>query len=288
MIDKKEIAIEVVLYNPQKEDIIRLNRYLNDFDLVIFFDNTEDNRSYLHLIEKHEKLVYIHLKENMGLSYAYNYAINYCNRNKIDYLCTMDQDSIFESKDIQEIKKVIFSNDNDDKVAIYSPIIIFEGKKKSSVIKNKSSYTDVEWVISSGTFINLNIIIKENILFDENYFIDRVDVDFCKQIKLKGYKIIRCNKSELKQSLGELTNKGVIQHSALRYYYISRNRLYYNRKYFNFFKFISLSLIQLFKNIIRVLLFEDDKFEKIKNIFIGIDDFKKNKYGRYKIIKRKN
>lgn len=278
MVNKKTFAVEVVLYKPEKADIEKVNSYLNDFDRVIIFDNTEDNSGYINYINKDKKLVYIYNAENMGLSYAYNYVLESIYLDKIDYLCTMDQDSIFQSKDIEKMKDFICRSQLEN-VAIYAPAVIFKGKKILNHGGNEYGYVD--WVISSGSFINLAIMNKEKIRFDENYFIDRVDVDFCKQVKLHDYKIIKYYKSNLKQSLGSLSKSGVIQHSALRCYYITRNRLYYNKKYYNKFYFYVVSLLQSIKNIFKILFFEDDKSIKIKYIYFGIRDFWYKKFGKF-------
>jgi rhamnosyltransferase len=278
MENKKTFAVEVVLYKPELADIEKVNNYVNDFDRVIIFDNTEDNSDYVRFIKKDKRLMYIYKASNMGLSYAYNYVLNSTYIENIDYLCTMDQDSVFESEEIVKMKNFIGMSEFDN-VAIFAPSVTFRGGKNLSHTNNEYSYVD--WVISSGSFINLSVINSENIRFDENYFIDRVDIDFCKQVKLMGYEIIIYNKSTLRQSLGSLSKSGVIQHSALRCYYIARNRLYYNKKYYNKFNFYILSLLQFINNMFKILLFEDDKYKKIKYTYYGIRDFRYMKFGKF-------
>ena len=114
--------------------------------------------------------------------------------------------------------------------------------------------------------------------FDDNYFIDALDKDLCKQIINSNGVIKRINLAKLYQNLGEISVYGRMEHKPFRHYYISRNRLYYNKKYHvnNL-----ISFLQIIRHILLVFLNESDKLEKLKMIFLGISDYKDNKMGKY-------
>ncbi len=73
-------------------------------------------------------------------------------------------------------------------------------------------------------------------------------------------------------------------HNAIRRYYITRNRFYVWKKYKEYFPwFINYEKNRTIKEIIKLLLGEDDKILKIKMIIQGYWDFKKNKFGKLDI-----
>lgn len=69
-----------------------------------------------------------------------------------------------------------------------------------------------------------------------DYFIDNVDLEWCFRAKSKGFQIFGTDHARLYHRIGEagssyLVRKGiVVQHSALRFYYSSRNRIHLHRQ----------------------------------------------------------
>jgi rhamnosyltransferase len=207
--------------------------------------------------------------------------------DSFDYICLLDQDSIFDSKDITKMKNYIENSKFFD-VGIYFPEIRFDHKKyKFSTQLNLEKSSEVDWGITSGSFVNLEIF-KETEGFDINYFIDRLDYDYCMYILKLNYRLLKINDAYLYQKLGKLNSLYFIkyhQHNAIRHYYIFRNRLYY------YFKKDTLKVKYIFKvfflsisQIIRVILIENHKIDKIKMILRALKDYKDKRMGKYQIL----
>lgn len=275
MMRKKKIACGVVFYNPQPKEVKNISSYLNVFDKIYIYDNSLNcNEEYKKINNK--KIEYIYNGKNDGLSKAYNIMCKKAIIESYNYICLLDQDSLFLKEDIIRIIDKIEKNKN-DKIAIFCPQIIYKNLKDKVVNKKEE---EVEWCISSGTFLDLNSfkVIGE---FDENYFIDRVDSDYCYQLKKAGYKILKLNDSILKQELGNSEikfNQVVIEHNPVRNYYIFRNRLYFYKKN----KKIYGAILPTLKQIFNVLVFEKEKLEKLKNMKDGFFDFYRGKFGEKK------
>lgn len=267
-------AVALTLYNPSIENLNNLRKYVKNFDKVFIYDNSSDNKAYKKMIPEDKNIYYFFNGNNDGLPRAFNKIIYNENIKDCDYICTMDQDSIFESKEIEKLKKFIESNDNDE-IAIFSPFIIYNDRIR--IPQEKILFK--EWVICSGSFIKLDVIKKNKLYYDENYFIDRFEVDLCKQLRLLGFKIIMYTNSTMNQELG--TNSGYrhSNHSPFRHYYIFRNRLYFNKKYYNTIKALGIGFIQSIKHIILILLFEEEKIKKFIECINGLYDYSKNKFG---------
>lgn len=269
-------AIAITLYNPIKQYLDNFLNYIENFDEIFLYDNSLDNKNYIDLIPQNHKIHYFFNHSNVGLPYAFNFILNNPYLSTFDYLCTMDQDSYFNKIQINKIQNFIEQN-MDKKIAIVAPLILYSNKNITS--KKQIIYKD--WVICSGSFINLDIIRRHKITYDEKYFIDRFEVDFCKQISQLGYKIIVFSDSILKQELGLKNVYKHSNHSPLRHYYIFRNRLYFNYKFFNKNKAFFISFLQNIKHIILILFFEQLKKDKIVACLKGYIDFRKKKFYAY-------
>ena len=132
-----------ILYNPSSNDIKNIVEYTDCFDRVIIYDNSDngfDNSQFFNA----EKYTYYKALINNGISKAVNYMIRLCNQQNIDFLCVLDQDSMFETKEITIMKKYIETN-YQDSVAIYAPGISYIGIEQS---KKSTDIKECDWVIT--------------------------------------------------------------------------------------------------------------------------------------------
>jgi len=276
-----KICGAVILYHPSIYEINNAITLSSVFDEFYIFDNTDERISPAQIdgmVERNIK--YINFNNNMGLSSAYNFLCQTAIKEDQSFLCLLDQDSKFDIMDILKMIEIIKSTDCSD-IAVISPKVLHYYEKPLS-FNEECNLQEVKWSISSGSFINLEVA-KYIGFFDSNYFIDRVDQDYCKTARSLGYKIIQVKNIFLYQSLGSQDEKRIRRysnHSALRHYYISRNRLYYYFKHYSFLYALTTALLMLMKHFIQILLFENEKSHKIKFIFVGIHDFFKKNYGK--------
>ena len=117
--------------------------------------------------------------------------------------------------------------------------------------------------------------------YDNKYFIDKFEIDLCQQMTTRGIEVLMYHGSVLYQNLGERNGHRHPNHSALRHYYLFRNRFYFNRKWFTNIKCIVLDVLQTLKHIGLILLFEDEKMYKIQFLKKAIKDYKKGNMGKY-------
>lgn len=270
---KLRFAAGVTLYNPSDDIIYELKKLSKSFEKVYLFDNS-DEFMVCNRYQFDESFEILSEGENKGLPYAFNKIIEIC--SDYDFLCTLDQDSIFSHDDIVALKKHIDENENIDSIGVVAPIIDY-GYNECDVLNITKS---VEWVITSGSFVNLNIVRKEGVVYDENYFIDRMEVDMCKQLKSLGYEIIVYCGAVLHHSLGENLGFRHSNHSVLRNYYMFRNRFYYNKKWFRGWKRYLLNFSQALRHIYLIVLYEKDKKQKIKMLRLAYNDYRDGIMGK--------
>ena len=264
-----------VLYNPTEEIFENINSYLKELDKLYIVDNSEEKNEKLKnkIIEFSSKIKYIKLNGNEGIAKALNIAKNKAIKEDYDWLLTMDQDSKFENEDFSKMLDLVKKNFKKN-IAIFSPF----HKTIGSNYENKK-IIEKDTVMTSGNLLNLKIAKKIGD-FEEKFFIDEVDHDYCYRIRKANYKIIVLNEVILNHGLGNIKKYKIFlvtNHNYIRRYYITRNRLYMIKKY-SFLKKIYIK--NIIKDLIKIVLVEKDKIKKLKMIYLGIKDFKNNTTGK--------
>ncbi len=283
MARKKEVKIAgvVTLYNPTDKDIENINSYIDDIEKLYVIDNTEgqDNKKRL---PKNKKIDYIFKNENVGVAKALNMGAEYALKDGYKYLLTMDQDTTFKKGVMDKLKEVIEKSDMKD-VAIVTPW----HNTKLMDKKPTEEYDDPHDVMTSGNILNLEILKKLG-GFKEWLFIDGIDIEYCLNLHQHGYKILRVNSVEIDHNLGDIFYKKIrrrlflcTNHAPFRRYYIMRNYHYIFDIYKDYDPGYCYSLISQKHNMIGVLLFEKQKYQKIKNYILGLRDYKKGVKGKY-------
>ena len=225
----------VILYNPSEDNIKNIDTYLSKVSELYVYDNTE-TKSNENLFKDYPNVHYYWDGENKGLSVRLNQACERALKSKFDYLLTMDQDSSFLEENIDQYFGNILSFPTKEKVAVYGLEYILNDINDST-----PNYSEVDHLITSGSVLNLKLF-SEIGGFDENLFIDGVDIDYCYSALTKGFLNIKLGKLFFEHSLGEpvrrgsiftlfLIKKNKLIHSPIRVYYMYRNMLYLEKKH---------------------------------------------------------
>lgn len=282
---KSNFAACVILYHPKKEDITNLFTYCSKVEKVYILDNTE-GKSNENLFIGMENVSYFWDGENKGLSIRLNEACQRAIADNFDYLLTMDQDSSFIEENIDRYLKDILNFEEKEKVAIYGLEY-----SKNDINDTTENYFEVDHLITSASVMNLKLY-NEIGGFDENLFIDGVDIDYCYSALTKGFKSIKFARNFFNHSLGVRTRRGSIftlylikknvsVHSSLRVYYMYRNMLYIKNKYENVIpdiikKFVKNQKHQINKNV----KYSNEFFTILKYKRKAADDFNNKKMGK--------
>ncbi|MEK3941948.1 glycosyltransferase [Paenibacillus sp. FSL L8-0323] len=281
----------VVLFNPDDDVRLNIDSYLESVSKLYIIDNSKvENNLLLNEIRTKEKLEYIPLGENMGLAYALNLGCRKAVLDGFDYILTMDQDSRFEKFAVNKMISFI------EKSAVHYSIV---SPNVSSVYYDESSnqdeiaYTHLKndeivernWVMTSGSLMCLKDYQKAG-GFDESLFIAHIDIDIAIKFDQFGGKIIQIGNAIIYQRFGNSKPKKFFWKtiypsfaSPVRTYYLFRNQKYLEKKWDNYNSFID---VHLYKFIIKILLYEDMKFKKIKMGLKGLKDARLNNMGTYK------
>lgn len=249
----EEYAAGIVLYNP---DLKRLKENLDAVSIQVkkiycYNNGLKEFDAVAELIGRYENAVLIGQGKNVGIATALNKLIEKADQERFEWILTLDQDSVL----CDGMVKTLAALKNEEKAAIICPVIEDVRRKieKPPIISETTE--DVDFCITSGSFMNVKITQKIG-GFDDYLFIGLVDNEICYRVKLNGYRIIRNNAVVLNHELGNLRPSrfenvylklGDWLHSEtikklsykrevspMRLYYATRNMFYLKKRYKNY------------------------------------------------------
>lgn len=276
-VENKSIIAVIVAYNPDMKllqsnlDVLR-----PQVNKIVVVNNSTSNLS----IDETEDFAVIENGKNLGIAKALNLGVEYGLNNNFRYALLLDQDSTPEKDMVENLVKGFIKED----VAMTVPYIKYLNGFKQ--VRLESEFEAIKFAITSGSLLDLQKV-HEIGFFDEEFFIDSVDFDYCFKIALKNYTIVRANKALLYQRLGEVEEHKFLflkfyptNHSYIRRYYITRNRMYMWKRYHKVDKvFVTKDILRSIYETFLIMAYEKDKARKLKSIIKGINDFRKGKVG---------
>lgn len=274
-----KFAIGITLYNPSCENIEYLMDMKELVSKIYVFDNSALNDTYKHYFHD-ERIEYSFNGKNEGLSKAFNWFLNVAYDDNIDFILLLDQDSMFLKSALTLLMDRIEGlpvRCRTEEVAMFACETI--PCEYNQEVQRKGIY-EAEQAISSGCSLNVKLLNKYNLRYDEKLFVDHVDFEFCSRVRKLDLKILVDDTYVLKQQLGYYYND-VICHSAVRHYYMVRDIGYVNEKSKAGFK-AQLSTLRYFLTDVKICFKEDDTLKKIRYATKGYLDYLKRRTGEYK------
>jgi rhamnosyltransferase len=290
----KTACAVIVSYNCDEKILEGIDAIKNQVDFIAVIDNGSDAKS-IDILKKADcsRMEIIYNSSNMGIAYALNQGIRYAKKMNCNWIVTLDQDSIATKGMINEMFEVYYSFPEQyrEKVVSLVPVHIeqriYDADQKTF---NNIKYEEVLTEITSGNLLKTDLFDKIG-YFEEKLFIDCVDNEFCLRICKNGYKIIKVNASVLIHNLGDTEMRKFFNkkayytnHSFIRRYYITRNRCYIWSLYNDSFpEWVKIDRTAALKDLMTIILFEKDKFLKLKMILKGYFDCKSGNFGKINI-----
>lgn len=271
------ISIVIVNYNVANEIrncILSIQEFVKCNYEIIIVDNNSTDRQIEKLISEFPEVKFILLNKNMGFSKGNNIGSKSANG---EYLLFLNPDTVLINDCISPIIDYYKGNKqigaatpmllNEDRSFQYSAgwerwlflefidsfyilLNVYEkitSKRLFSLVKLKIPF-ELDWI--SGAFIIIPKILFDEIGgFYEEYRLNYEDMDLCKTIKLKGYKIIyfpdlKCIHLESRSQKKELYN-----YIYERY----RGKIIYFQRFGNSFNMILLRFIHIYGLLLRML-----------------------------------
>lgn len=287
---KHRTAACVILYNPPENFVNNLRSYIHFIEKIFIIDNSSTTNPLVKLainqLAQSYNIEFWQNGENLGLSVPLNRVFSTAEEQGFSLVLTMDQDSVFTNDSLLQEANNIF--EADEKVGLIG--MAHYTTRMKSWYKTSKKFIKTTETLTSGSLVRVSAWRKVK-GFDERFFIDSVDNDFCMSLKKGGFLVLQSKEKVIQHALGETQTrphrfskkeKIVSLHSPFRSYYITRNFLLFISKFFISQPFYCLRALKYYFRFVKNHYLYSPDFNQHK-IFIvqGIKDFFKKRFGKY-------
>jgi|SRR5450759_161226 rhamnosyltransferase len=233
---RSSVYAVLVTWNPDLSRLAEVLRALSpQVSGIVAVDNGSTNRDNLSaFINTVGGVEFIGLMENLGLGAALNIGIQHARFSAPTWILTLDQDTVIFESAIEDILESYLGlgkqvRDSCGLLALRAQIPpstnwFTSYSKRVMVLDDLGSFVEKLAVITSGNLIRADLV--EQVHFNESFFIDQVDFDFCLSLRQHGYRVIEQKRVSMDHRLGERITGARRSHpyeNAERLYYIVRN-----------------------------------------------------------------
>lgn len=286
-------CVIIVSYEPELNHLHQLIKNVQDAGFFpVIVDNSEKNPLTQSMFSQKCKLV--PMGENVGIAAAQNAGIAMAKQAGATIIGFFDQDSNADSELICKLSD--YAEKLND--CVVAPVALEKdtlleypvqklnriGYPKDVYVKNAEKPQRVDLVISSGTMMTMSVLEKAG-GFDEDFFIDFVDIEWCFRCKKAGIPIYVFPDTVLYHKIGNETvnmaHMDITVHSPLRTYYKVRNSFLLFYKKIN----VIFTFRQILPAVIHNFLFifhMENKKEYLKYYLLGIGHGICGVKGKYK------
>jgi rhamnosyltransferase len=274
------ICAVIVTYHPNADMVANLSTIYAQVQGMVVVDNgsTPEELAPLRKAANKQGFHVIENNENLGIAEALNQAVHWAMSQGFLWVILFDQDSKITEGFLDAMLETWQSHPHREKVASLHPRYVEPGTGIEPRIRRAADGGPFV-SITSGALMPTWIFDKIG-YFASEYFIDEVDTEYCLRIRAAGYLLADSREAVLLHSVGHPRYAFLFgfrfrptHHSAMRRYYISRNRIAVYRKYFTVFPGWTLHAIhEATKDTVKSLIGEDDRSRKFKYFLHGTWD----------------
>ena len=259
-------------------------------DLVVVVDNGSAAPSGPHLLELEQSGAarVIRLGRNHGIARALNEGMRHAAEAGCDWVVTMDQDSRPDAHLVADLLRDVDAHAGAKPIAIVAPLIYgaedrlliqgWAGAEGAGAASPQAAH-EVVTCMTSGALTRTAWWSRLG-GFDEGFFIDYVDTDYCLRCLAAGAVVLQSFRASLFHHLGNRRSHRIgrvrfsaTHHSAFRRYFITRNRILTWRR---FARAQPRYVLDDAKGFVvesaKILLVEDDKWNKARATLRGAAD----------------
>lgn len=256
---------------------------------VVIVDNGSSEGNIKKLQEtilKFRNVDLIRNPENLGIGLALNRGAEYALENGYLWMLTLDDNGKPDKGMVSGLLEAYsnLSKEEQNSTAIVAPN--YANLKGLVYTLEKPKF--VLTTVTSGQLVK-TAVWREVGGYKEDFFISCVDHEFSFRVGKAGYKILLVSYCILSATAGpnpeirSFFGRKIIvpNYNPDRYYYTYRNSIYLYKKYFSYATFWILdNMLSNIWSVVKILLFEKQKCQKIAMILRGLFDGMRGKYGK--------
>lgn len=285
------VGAVVVTYHPDDGILDRLQRILPQVSGLVVVDNhsNPDSRSRLRQAEGWPNVTILWNADNLGIATALNQGVRRLGERGFDWAITFDQDSLASDRIVDALAEVYRRCAFADSIGVIG--VNYRNSTTGTPAFPLDLFGEQLWrerdtVITSGSLMSLAAFDAVG-PFCEPFFIDAVDEEYCLRLRRHSYRVLLTREPLLTHSLGSYTPVRLgrwtfahTNHSPLRRYYVTRNRLVLARRYLlTEPRCVIDRLRRVLQEAVCIALFEQSKLSKLTAMLRGVWHFSTNRMG---------
>jgi rhamnosyltransferase len=288
--EPSSVAAVVVTFHPEPDFAAKLASLLPQVGAIVVVDNgscpadlpASDDPTLAGRVE------IIANGENCGIGAALNQGLRRAKERGFSWALTLDQDSSPLPNLVAAGGRAFEAHPERDRLAAIGATVV-DAELAVSPVRNPApaaAYRRMAAVITSGTLQSIPAWERLG-GFREDYFIDCVDTEFCLRARSRGLEIVQATEPALAHNIGTPTRKWALgrrmsptNHSPLRRYYVTRNRISLWRKYARSDgRFVLRDMRQSIREWVGIAFAETNRPAKLRAILAGFRDAVLGRYG---------
>jgi rhamnosyltransferase len=280
------VAAVVVTYRPDPGVTSGLAEIASQFARVIIVDNHSDDEMLAILREfaaGGDNVELVANAENVGVAAALNQGCRRAEEQGAAWVVMFDQDSLPAADLLFCLAAEWDRHPERDRIALAG--VNFRTASGRTLLREGTGLADARTVITSGSLLNLAAW-RQAGPFREDFFIDEVDHEYALRLRRQGWQVKVTRRVLLDHDLGSPRRRQAWQpivshHSAVRRYYMVRNRFLLAREHVGVDpRFVCGQLARSLRESATILLFEPDKKAKLRAMSLGLLDGIRGRAGR--------
>lgn len=272
MLSDNILVAVVTTFDPDVHLIERLRLLtLQKTDVVILVDDSGCKKAELYMDQLlNLGVITIFNQTNSGIAAALNVGIKRAIELNADFILTLDDDS---SLHVGYVDRLFSLFAVEPKSVICGVIDDYEPNYMQNI---GLQYSVKRNLITSGC-IYPAAVFDDVGFFDETFFIDLVDFEFCTRARAGGYKLLEVPAATMSHTIGKSKNIKmcrfditIYNHNPFRIYYQIRNVYLYIYKYVFLEPFYcAYLLLNVSKTFLKIILFESNKLVRLSYFLKG-------------------
>jgi len=276
-LDSNSAVAIVTTFHPTPGLGDRLAPVLREVKRLLIVDNgsaTAEQREIRALVDRDEADA-VWNDTNLGLATALDQGLEWAAGQNAVWALLVDQDTGVQPGIVAEAQRVLRLAGPAAVAALGAGVI---GKDGSGATDGEG-WREERFVITAGTFVSVEAWRKLG-GFRRDFFVDYVDIEFCLRARAAGYRILRSLNPTMQHAIGRPRRRRLAWrtvtptfHDRSRRYWITRNRIVVWRMYGRLEPgFVIADAWAFLKELVKIVILEDDRFAKTKAIAAGIRD----------------
>jgi rhamnosyltransferase len=284
-----EVGAVVVSYHPDVEVIENLRLLREQVERVVVVDNGSSSRSLASLQAVQDEIGFelIRNGENLGIATALNQGVRRVRDLGCPFVMLFDQDSRVTQRFVSTMLESFLGATGSQSLAIMVPRYV-DRRTGAALSAPMGSGGHLQTATTSGSLMPMGIFEVAGWFADE-LFIDIVDYEYSLRVRRAGFTIDECVEAVLLHEPGSPTMHGWLglklfqaaNYSPLRRYYQERNKIWLTRRYWRSFPRLCFAVFAMsVKDLLKIVLVEEDKGLKCRYFLIGIRDGLRGRTGK--------